>query len=117
MAGGAILAAIALAWLLLGGADRAMSPASAAAQLPSERGDWLHYGNDIGGTRFSPVAQITPDNVSRLKEAWRMQTGAGPDQRRREARPRLPADVQRDPRWLSPAQDERNGIQTYFIPL
>lgn len=43
------------------------------AQIAS--GDWLHYGNDQGGTRFSPLAQITPDNVSKLEVAWEADTG------------------------------------------
>lgn len=41
-------------------------------------GDWLHYGNDIGGTRFSPLDQITPANVSNLKQAWVIDYGPLP---------------------------------------
>jgi quinoprotein glucose dehydrogenase len=33
-------------------------------------GDWPSYGYDAGSTRFSPLRQITPANVSRLKLAW-----------------------------------------------
>ena len=36
--------------------------------LPAE--EWRYYGNDPGGTRYSPLDQITPDNVSRLQVAW-----------------------------------------------
>src|SRR5260221_14148877 len=32
--------------------------------------DWPAYGRDAGGGRFSPLAQITPDNVSKLQVAW-----------------------------------------------
>jgi quinoprotein glucose dehydrogenase len=32
--------------------------------------DWLHYGNDAGGTRFSSLGQITSANVTQLKLAW-----------------------------------------------
>ena len=39
--------------------------------------DWPAYGADRGGSGFSPVAQITKDNVSQLEEAWRYQTGEG----------------------------------------
>jgi quinoprotein glucose dehydrogenase len=28
--------------------------------------DWPAYGHDAGGGRFSPLTQITPDNVSKL---------------------------------------------------
>jgi len=32
--------------------------------------DWPAYGHDAGGGRFSPLTQITPDNVSKLAVAW-----------------------------------------------
>ena len=32
--------------------------------------EWLDYGNDRGGTRYSPLTQITPDNVEHLEVAW-----------------------------------------------
>ena len=31
---------------------------------------WQHWGGDAGGTRFSPLAQITPANVDNLVRAW-----------------------------------------------
>ena len=37
--------------------------------------DWPAYGNDPGGSRYSPLTQITKDNVSRLKVAWIYRTG------------------------------------------
>jgi quinoprotein glucose dehydrogenase len=36
---------------------------------------WEHWGGDPGGTRFSPLAQITPANVDRLVKAWDFRTG------------------------------------------
>ncbi len=36
---------------------------------------WEHWGGDRGGSRFAPLEQITSDNVGRLIEAWRFQTG------------------------------------------
>ncbi|WP_234780553.1 membrane-bound PQQ-dependent dehydrogenase, glucose/quinate/shikimate family [Sphingobium yanoikuyae] len=36
--------------------------------------DWTSYGGG-GGTRFSPAAQVTPTNVSKLKVAWIYRTG------------------------------------------
>jgi len=52
--------------------------------------DWPAYGRTVGGDRYSPLAQITPANVSNLKRAWVTRTGdvqkadegvvAGPDQ-------------------------------------
>lgn len=53
-------------------------------------GDWHFYGRTAHGERYSPLAQITPDNVKNLKLAWSTRTGdvqqvgegvvAGPDQ-------------------------------------
>jgi quinoprotein glucose dehydrogenase len=38
-------------------------------------GDWPTYGNDAGGTRYSPLAQIDRGNVGRLRVAWTYRTG------------------------------------------
>ncbi|MET0676675.1 MAG: pyrroloquinoline quinone-dependent dehydrogenase [Bradyrhizobium sp.] len=45
------------------------TPRHASAQA------WEHWGGDAGGTRFSPLAQITPANVDRLVRAWAYRTG------------------------------------------
>jgi glucose dehydrogenase len=39
------------------------------------RGDWPLYGRDPGGQRHSPLKQITPANVAKLKKAWTIHTG------------------------------------------
>jgi quinoprotein glucose dehydrogenase len=44
------------------------APAQSAA-------DWRAYGHDPGGTRYSPAAQLTRDNVARLQVAWVYRTG------------------------------------------
>lgn len=36
---------------------------------------WEHWGGDRGGSRFSPLAQITPANVGSLVRAWEFRTG------------------------------------------
>ena len=36
---------------------------------------WEHWGGDRGGTRFSPLNQITPQNVGNLVRAWQFRTG------------------------------------------
>jgi glucose dehydrogenase len=41
-------------------------------------GDWPTYNHDLAATRFSPLAQITPDNVGQLKEAWTVQLAPPP---------------------------------------
>ena len=32
--------------------------------------EWPTYGHDSGGQRFSPLTQLTPDNVDKLQVAW-----------------------------------------------
>ena len=44
------------------------------AQTPTT--DWPAVGGDIGGMKYSPLDQITPANVTGLKEAWAY-TGGG----------------------------------------
>jgi quinoprotein glucose dehydrogenase len=39
-----------------------------SAALP--RGDWWSFGRDAGGSRYSPLAEITPANVARLAPVW-----------------------------------------------
>ena len=37
---------------------------------------WAHYGGDAGAGRYSAAAQITRENVAKLKVAWTYRTGA-----------------------------------------
>jgi quinoprotein glucose dehydrogenase len=62
------------------------TPVAAAARVAAERKppavwpttgldiepskEWRTYGHDAGGMRFSPLRQITPANVNKLKVAW-----------------------------------------------
>ncbi len=39
-------------------------------------GQWLTYGGDSAGTRYSALSQINTKNVARLKIAWSYHTGA-----------------------------------------
>ena len=64
----AILVAIALA---LGPLDAfAQIPYERIAHADSEPADWLTYSGNYQSHRFSPLTQITRENVSRLKPAW-----------------------------------------------
>src|SRR5512146_1059317 len=49
--------------------------ASACLAGSATADDWPAYGRDQQGTRFSPLRQITPNNVARLKPAWLFHTG------------------------------------------
>jgi quinoprotein glucose dehydrogenase len=47
-----------------------MLVAAAFGAAATETSDWPTYGHDPGGMRFSPLTQIDPSNVSRLRTAW-----------------------------------------------
>src|SRR5262249_27495767 len=47
--------------------------AGAALLLPASAlalEEWPTYGHDYGDTRYSPLSQITPANVTQLKPVW-----------------------------------------------
>jgi quinoprotein glucose dehydrogenase len=63
--------------VLFGRADQKSAPQSAVRKRAaaewaalSAPGNWPMVGRDPGGTRYSPLAQITPENVRELKVAW-----------------------------------------------
>ena len=37
----------------------------------TENGEWRHYSGDLGATKYSPLDQISKENVARLRVAWR----------------------------------------------
>ncbi|PWW01969.1 quinoprotein glucose dehydrogenase [Hoeflea marina] len=49
------------------------SPVIKTAGVPD--GEWQAYGRTPYGRRYSPLGQITPDNVADLQVAWHYQTG------------------------------------------
>jgi quinoprotein glucose dehydrogenase len=55
---------------------RAQQPAASLAGGPLA--GWPAYGGDAGGTRHSPLTQITRDNVSQLDIVWTYRTGDTP---------------------------------------
>ena len=61
---GKTLCAVALALFLPGGG------------APADDAEWPSHHHDAGGTRFSPLKQITPGNVATLQPAWTVDTGA-----------------------------------------
>lgn len=65
------------------------------ANLPksNESGEWSNYGNDLAGTRFSPLTQITPENVAQLKPAWTYRTGVSNARMGFEATPLMVNDT------------------------
>jgi quinoprotein glucose dehydrogenase len=47
-------------------------------ETASSSGDWPVYGGDPGGMKYSPLAQITRDNVRLLEPAWSWKPGEAP---------------------------------------
>jgi membrane-bound PQQ-dependent dehydrogenase (glucose/quinate/shikimate family) len=56
--------------------------AACAANGHATADDWPFYGRDAGNTRYSPLDQITVDNVGRLRLAWTFHTGDVADRTR-----------------------------------
>jgi len=55
------------------------APAFTADQLNAPAGDnWLENMGSLNGNRYSSLTQITPANVSTLKEAWHIHLGTCP---------------------------------------
>ncbi|RWE32101.1 glucose/quinate/shikimate family membrane-bound PQQ-dependent dehydrogenase, partial [Mesorhizobium sp.] len=61
------------------GTDKVTPTANLGGDMPA--GEWHFYGRTPFGQRYSPLDQITPDNVARLQPAWTYRTGdvKGPD--------------------------------------
>jgi quinoprotein glucose dehydrogenase len=59
------VAAVAGMWM----APYVLTQSSAPAE-PAASTEWPTYGHDPGGQRFSPLTQITPENVAQLELAW-----------------------------------------------
>ncbi|MDB5455944.1 MAG: quinoprotein glucose dehydrogenase [Caulobacter sp.] len=53
----------------------------ALAASPPKAGDWSAYGHDAGGGRFSPLAQIRPENVTSLQVAWTYHMNPEPEKK------------------------------------
>ena len=45
--------------------------------LYAQQGEWPAYGHDPSGQRYSPLTQINPKNVSKLKLAWQYGIDSG----------------------------------------
>ena len=82
-----LLAAIAAA-LIVAGVAISKDPHNLDGTLPTEEvaaapdtgnampdGEWHQYGRTQYGQRYSPLTQITPDNVAKLELAWQYRTG------------------------------------------
>jgi quinoprotein glucose dehydrogenase len=86
--GGAALAVSVVAALVVAGYSMVIDARDLARNLPpaqssgalnlgdsTSAGEWHHYGRTTFGQRYSPLTQITKDNVGTLTEVWRYRTG------------------------------------------
>ena len=72
---GVLAVAVAASFGVLWQANRIQSAPLLALAGINGSGEWLHYGNDLGGSRFSPLSEINQHNVARLESAWTYRTG------------------------------------------
>jgi alcohol dehydrogenase (cytochrome c) len=63
-------------WVAEEPAGRGAGPVTAEALAASPtRGDWLHFGGNFQSWRYSPIEELTPAALPRLRVAWAAQTG------------------------------------------
>ena len=65
-------------WLLLAVVTTACQSGDQNPRPVPADGDWGAYGRDPGGTKYSPLEELTPDNVAGLQVAWTWETGDVP---------------------------------------
>jgi quinoprotein glucose dehydrogenase/quinate dehydrogenase (quinone) len=76
-----LLFVVAMAMLFGSYASARFQPVDGTRKLTAVSGDpsqWLAFGNDQGGSRFTPAALITPANAGKLEPAWTFRTGEVP---------------------------------------
>jgi alcohol dehydrogenase (cytochrome c) len=76
------LVGFALAIAIAATAALSASPAKAGpvttddlVKAQDNSGDWLMYGRNYRNWRYSPLAEITPDNAAKMTPVWSMSTG------------------------------------------
>jgi alcohol dehydrogenase (cytochrome c) len=72
----AMAAAVTAACIALAGTAQA-GPVSTEDLLKAQDNgaEWLMYGRDYRNWRYSPLSELTPDNVGKLSPVWTMSTG------------------------------------------
>jgi quinoprotein glucose dehydrogenase len=69
------LAPLALVLLALACSPAFVDRGTVGPAAPRRASEWPSYGNDPGGSRYSPLAAISRENVGRLEVAWTHHTG------------------------------------------
>ena len=74
-----------------------ISPTGVAVESPRPRliagPDWPAYGGDIHATRYSPLTQITRENVADLQLVWQFRTGDMPEGEERYSNQNTPLKI------------------------
>lgn len=68
------------------------------SETSTDAGQWVAYGKTPGGSHYSPLTAITPENVTGLQKAWEYHTGdrrsdADPEETTYEVTPIMVDDV------------------------
>lgn len=81
----AVLFGTVIAWANRPEAPRPLPPTGSAVQSDDSQGvtgaDWIAYGGTQAARRYSPLRQITRDNVGDLKRVWEFRTGDLPEEK------------------------------------
>jgi hypothetical protein len=72
----ALLAAVAGAMLLARPASAGPVTSEDLVKAGENAGEWLMYGRDYRNWRYSPLAEITPENANKLTRSGRCQPAA-----------------------------------------
>ena len=72
--------------------DVAVDPSTAFA-MPEAGADWPAYGGTHHATRYSPLDQITPQNVAGLRKVWEFRTGDMPQDGERFSNQNTPLKI------------------------
>jgi alcohol dehydrogenase (cytochrome c) len=69
------MAAVAAIMLTGGGGQAGPVTSDDLLKAQDNGGEWLMYGRDYRNWRYSPLAEIIPDNAAKLAPVWAMSTG------------------------------------------
>ena len=61
--------------------------------MPETGADWPAYGGNHHATRYSPLQQITPENVAELEQIWEFRTGDMPEEDERYSNQNTPLKI------------------------
>ncbi|WP_103335488.1 membrane-bound PQQ-dependent dehydrogenase, glucose/quinate/shikimate family [Pseudotabrizicola formosa] len=70
------------------------SQSTASFPMPEAGADWPAYGGSHHATRYSPLDQITPQNVSGLRRVWEFRTGDMPQNDERYSNQNTPLKIE-----------------------